>query len=346
MGTRGRSFAFFLLAWCFLSNLQAEPVLPGPRPDTLKRSGFDTSFIRDYKHLLTGRFFILYQESKLIYEDRDLGNVVLKPNLVYKPGIAGFYKWFGLGLSYYSPLSLKRADQYGKTRAYDLRINVYSKAFMLESYAQWLKGFYISNLTMPSGELYTNPSMVLISVGAAGYYIMNSSRFSVRAALIQNEQQLKSAGSFLARVALSYGNVTSDSGLIPPQLLRDYHLNSGGRVVKGSYYLAGFAPGYGYTWVFLKNFYVNAYAFLGAGWSFLSGSDSAGARLHASGFGLQFNPRLAMGYNSDKWYIGGSAAMGIWQVSALSDYTLLYDAPQFRLWVGTRFNVSKKKHKK
>jgi hypothetical protein len=343
---RSQIILTFLLLWIFAGMSFTRGFASASEGDSVRQVRHDSMYIRDYTHLLTMRFFILYQESKLIYKDQDLGDIVFKPNQVYKVGIAGFYHWFGLGLSYYSPLALKKSSTYGKTVAYEIRINLYSKMFMVEGYAQWLKGFYVSNFSTPDGGFYTNPSLRLLSVGASGYYIMNSRRFSIRAAYIQTEQQLKSAGSFMTRLSFSYGNIKTDSGLIPPQLLHDRGFDSLLNLERGSYYLAGFAPGYGYTVVFLKNFYVNADAFLGFGWSFLSGRNTTGEEARTNGFALQFNPRLAAGYNSGKWYIGGSAVMGIWQFSALSDYSLLYDTPQFRFWVGTRFDLHKKKNKK
>jgi hypothetical protein len=185
--------------------------------------------------------------------------------------------------------------------------------------------------------------MRTLSIGLAGYWIYNAKRFSIRAAYIQNERQKKSAGSLVVRPAFLYYEISSDHGIIPLEILDKYQLSSSYIVKSGKFYSLELSPGYVYTFVFLKNFYITAAVFPGIAAQFSSYSNEIKG-FYDSEFAFQVSGRFALGYNSDKWFLGGSVQTGFNEFSdRINNARFSYDVAQFRLWGGTRFDVFRKK---
>lgn len=306
----------------------------------------DTNYIEDYTNWLTTRLYLLYQDASFIVSSEKADNIIFRPNTNVKIGIAGFYRWFGLGLSMNNPFYHFNEEDYGKTQAIDLRINFFGRSVAAEAFFQNFKGFYITNIYPDTKARYTIPNMNLFSMGAYGYWILNSSRFSIRAAFLQNERQVKSAGSFMVRPGFSYYQVTSDSGLIPPELVEKYQIPANELILGGNFYSISLAPGYSYTFVFLKNGYVNLAAFPGVSYSsYVYNTEMNEFSGHDFIFNLGL--RVAAGYNNTKWFIGAAWITGFNDLDAYwSKSSFFYDVSQIRLWGGVRFDVFSRKKKK
>ncbi len=308
---------------------------------------FDSTYLADYTGLFTTRLFLLFQNASLLINTAgdNIPKIVYRPNVNLRVGIAGFWKWFGLGLSIDNPFYKTDQDAYGKTSTLDLRVNAFGRVVAGELFLQQYHGYFISSPEKPDGTHYTLPDMRTFSLGLAGYWIYNARRFSIRAAFIQNERQKRSAGSLVVRPALLYYNITSDQGIIPAGLVNEYHIPLTSVVTSGTFYSLGLSPGYAYTLVFLKNMYLTAALFPGvaAQFSSYSGGEKAFSDFE---FAFQLSGRFAFGYNSDKWFLGGSVQTGFNEVpDKLSKALFSYDVAQFRLWGGTRFDIFKKKKK-
>jgi hypothetical protein len=306
---------------------------------------YDTAYIFDYKYLLTARIYLLIQDTKLVLDQQESGKIIFKPNLPFKLGIAGFYKWFGLGLSLYSPFSFIDEQKNGKTKALDLRLNLYSNVFAIEGHLLRIKGFYVSNFAGPAGTHYTSPEMLIYSIGLSGYYIYNYKRFSLRSAYFQNEWQKKSAGSLIGRLSVNVSTLDADSGMIPRELLMDYNFDSLNNYTSGTLVSASLTPGYAYNFVFLKRCYLHAGLLAGPQYNSLTDRTS-GKNVQTGVFSMLLLFRGAIGYNGNKFHAGFSAILSGLQPLASEHYNFYMDPPQYRLWVGTRFDVFKKKTKK
>ncbi|MCK9218655.1 MAG: DUF4421 family protein [Bacteroidales bacterium] len=305
----------------------------------------DSNWVGDYTNKLTARFFLLFQNASLIINAENIGTIIYRPNVNVRVGIAGFWKWFGLGLSIDNPFYKMDKDKYGKTSVIDLRVNAFGRKTAAELFLQSYKGFYISSTKNSNNEFYTIPDMVTFSMGAAGYWIYNSNRFSIRAAFIQNERQKKSAGSFVIRPSFTYYNISSDAGIIPDEIINEYNIPSANHINRGDFYSIGLSPGYAYTFVFLKNLYITAAIFPGVAVQFFSYTTEQN-RYSNYEFSFQLDGRFALGYNSDKWFLGGSVQTGFNEVpDKLSNSMFDYDVSQFRVWGGTRFDIFRKKKK-
>ena len=309
-------------------------------------TAIDSIYIGDYTNLLTTRAFLLFQNASLLLhpEGNNIPKIVYHPNANLRIGIAGFWRWFGLGLSIDNPFYKTDQAAYGKTTAIDLRINAYGRAVAGELFFQQYKGYYISSSEKIDHSHYILPDMKSWSVGVSGYWILNSRRFSIRAAFIQNERQKKSAGSFVIRPAFLYCNISSEQGIIPPELVDLYQVPASKRFTSGTFYSLGISPGYLYTLVFLKNLYLTAGLFPGIAGQQSSFSNSLENDTRFE-FAFQFSGRFAIGYNSRNWFLGGSFQTGFNELpDKLSSSLANYGISQFRFWGGMRFDVFKRKN--
>jgi hypothetical protein len=315
--------------------------------DALLPVTFDSNYLADYTNVLTARIFLLFQNASLLVNtaDHNISKIVFRPNTNVRVGIAGFWKWFGLGLSINNPFYKTDPESYGKTTTLDLRVNAFGRSVAGEFFLQRYRGFYISSPKAPDGTNYIIPDMKTFSLGIGGYWIYNAARFSIRAAFIQNERQKKSAGSLVVRPAFQYYEISSDQGIIPAEIIERYHIPTTNLVTNGKVYSLGLSPGYAYTLVFLKNCYFTAAVFPGIAAQFFSIGREPDVSTGFE-FAFQLSGRFALGYNSDKWFLGGSVQTGFNEVpDKLSNAMFNYNLAQFRLWGGTRFDIFRKKKK-
>lgn len=324
--------------------------LSGAQSDTATRElppvTFESTYLADYTNLLTTRVFLLFEDASLLISPAvdKISNIVYRPNVNVRVGITAFWKWFGLGLSVDNPFYKTDRDAYGKTTTLDLRVNAYGRVVSGELFIQNYKGYYISFPERTDGTHYIIPDMQTFSFGLAAYWIYNANRFSIRAAFIQNERQKKSAGSFMIRPAFLYYRISSDHGIIPAEIVDAYHIPFTNLVTSGTFYSLGLSPGYVYTLVFLKNFYLMVAAFPGAAAQFSSYRNEYNGYTKYE-FTFQLSGRIAFGYNSDKWFLGCSVQTGFNEVpDKLSNALFNYDVALIRLWGGTRFDIFRKKN--
>ena len=313
--------------------------------NTLPGNTFDSSYITGYTGLLTARLFLLFQNASLFVNpgSERISKISYRPNVNVRVGIAGFWKWFGLGLSIENPFYKTDQDTYGKTNTLDLRVNAFGRYVAGEFFFQQYHGFYINSPEGPGDKHYIIPDMQTLSLGIAGYWIYNAKRFSIRAAYIQNECQKKSAGSLVVRPSFLYYRISSAHGIIPAEFVDNYLIPYENLISGGDFYSVGLSPGYVYTLVFLKHCYLTAAAFPGVAAQFSSWRNDVKSS-NGFEFSLQLNARIALGYNSGKWFLGGSAQTGFNEVpNQMSNALFGYDVAQVRVWGGMRFDFFRKK---
>ncbi len=308
---------------------------------------FDSAYIADYTGELTTRLFLLYQNATFFLNPAgdNIPKIVYRPNVNIRTGIAGFWKWFGLGLSIDNPFYKTDQAAYGKTTTLDLRVNAFGRSVAGELFMQQYRGYYILTPEKPGGSHYKLPDMRTFSIGFSGYWIVHANRFSIRAAFIQNEVQRRSAGSIIVRPSFLYYKIFSGHGIIPQALADTFGIPAVKQLVSGRFYSIGISPGYAYTLVFLKNLYLTAALFPGIALQF-SSFDNVTGRQSGYAWNVQLSGRFAVGYNSEKWFLGGSIQTGFNEVPVQVNNALFsYDIAQFRFWGGMRFNMFRKKHR-
>ncbi len=342
-----RCFKFFLAAFILLFPFTLQSQF------TFLPSKVDSTYIVDLSKKLTARLYLLRESiSFSINPEQIAPEIRYRPNTHSRIGVAGFYKWFGVGLSVETPLFAgKREEERGRSYILDLRVNAYSNAIVAEIVYQKYKSFYISNPTsiIDSWEKGMNyprrPDMSIHSFSASLYYVLNYKKHSLKAAYLQNMRQKKSSGSLIFGPAFIYLEILADSGLVPSNYMARENLNDELNIENGRFSTTGIYAGYSYTLVFAKYFYINASLLPGI-YYVHSNYHSPKDHYKGSEWSVLWFGQVAFGYNSDKWYCGISGVTGFQSdPMAVGTANFNMDLFQIRLWFGTRFNIFAKKKK-
>jgi hypothetical protein len=235
-------------------------------------------------------------------------HISYQPNVIGTIGVGGVFKRVsvnvGFRLAEQSPQHQLRQQQRGDSRYFDLQINRFGRKVGFDVYYQDYKGYYHRNPEAVYGawtsDIYPHrPDIDLLNFSANVYYVFNNERFSYRATHVHDEQQNRSAGSFILTSSFIYSELFADSSLVPRSMQSGY----GPGFSQGAFYGLAVVPGYAHTFV-VKKFYFN-----------LTGSASLGlqrSRYHLSdepprrGVSpfAKFIGRSALGYNGDRFFTG------------------------------------------
>ncbi|MFT4032039.1 MAG: DUF4421 domain-containing protein [Siphonobacter sp.] len=264
-----------------------------------KKNWIDTSYISTYNGQLTGRVYLSQKYSSLrLYNGST--RVIYRPNTTLNLGVGATYQSLTLNLAYGFPF-LNQNDAKGKTKYLDLQSHLYGRKWVYDLYGQFYRGYYLSTPYIPlfttsSGEYYKRPDIYLRMVGLSSYHLFNGHRFSYRAALVQNEWQKKSAGSWMTGAEVYYGSIGADSTLIPmtyqPQTeIRRVH-----------FFKIGPGVGYAYSWVLNRHFFATA-SLTGNLNINITKEYIADEKLNRVNVRPNLNYRAVIGYNSQLWNV-------------------------------------------
>lgn len=210
--------------------------------------------------------------------------------------------------------------------------------FNLRSYlSQWMlsfdfyniKGFEIvdTNFELPPSLNTLYSSFRVLKIGGTTNYIFNKN-FSFRAISFQNEWQRKNAGSFVPRISYYYTRLSNDSPekdiLVDITAGPAYYYN----LVLGKHWIAsaGLAAGVGVNMTHIKN----------------SPDDDNGTQW---GINYSLGSRLALGYNSQRFFIGFNGNTDYFQHSDSGDLRIQDRQFQLEFYAGYRFDAPKKWNK-
>lgn len=152
-------------------------------------------------------------------------------------------------------------DENGKTDYYNNNITYFHNNLMFQAYYQRIKGFYMSNPSgiypsWPSGDDY--PVRRDISSNDAGISLVYkfSEDFSYRAAITQQERQVKSGGTWFIGTQYNYLGLRFDNSLLPAGTESSYTPEAD-RFRGGDFNSLSAFFGGAYTLVFFKKFYAS-----------------------------------------------------------------------------------------
>lgn len=267
----------------------------------------DSNYVRMFPELLTARFYFSRKYTNLsLFDENQNTQLDYESNSTLNLGVGVTVKSFSLNLAYGFRF-LNDTEERGKTRFLDLQSHIYSPRFIIDFFGQFYKGLYLENtnqLISNYPEPYYRREDIYEQIfGLTAFYLFNYSKYSFRAAMIQNERQLKSAGSWLAGFEAYYNLVLGDSALIPyfiPEsdfaLVRDAdRINT----IK-----AGPSGGYAHTFIIKKHFFIMLSLTLHFGVGRYAYREIGEAAQPEFGFDIGTLGRFAMGYNNDRWYLG------------------------------------------
>lgn len=306
----------------------------------------DSQFIHTYKHFLTGRTYFSQK-----YTSVGIGGSSRYPSFRYRPntslnfGLGLTYDMFTLNLAYGFPFLNTNHTQRGKTKYLDLQSHIYSRKFVTDLFGQFYKGFYIApkNFVPNTTGYYSKPDLGISLIGFSTYYIFNSDRFSYQAALIQNEWQTRSAGTFLGGLDFHYGILSADELLLPEELKNDFPQ---GTVRRLRFVTFGPGLGYAYNFIYKKHWFATASLTGTLTVNFTKESNSFSDRAHI-GVSPNFLYRLGIGYNSKSWeYVFTLVNSSVQVAGAYSQTPYSFRTGNYRLTLARRFKLNKKTRQK
>lgn len=292
----------------------------------------DTSYYRTYEGMLTGR---VYSSNKYLLMDvrpEAKGGTPLayRPNTPNTFGVGATYDWFTLNLAYGFPFLNQYKRDRGNTRYLDMQSHVYGRRATIDFYGQFYRGFYLKPAN--NGPIETlRPDLGMTQLGLQYEYMLNWRRFSMRAGLLQSEQQLKSAGTVLLGMGVHYNVSRADSSLTESRTA----VPNGPSVRRFRSVEIGPSVGYAYTLVLWKRFFAT-----GAGTvSFNVGQVKAsggGQSVYHWGMRPDWGFKLALGINRPRWT--GAATWVAQRFNYQSaNYDLRFAGGQIRLLLAYRF---------
>lgn len=310
----------------------------------------DTTTINSYYQNLNNqlilRFYIL-QKSNSVDLSRDNESLRYRPNGTFSLGLGFNYKWLGLGVSIGIPTSVEQNQKYGRTKRFDLQVNLYSKRIGADAHIQNYKGYYLANpdkFTDWEEDYYPQlPDMNVSTLGASVYYIFNSDRFSYRAAFVGNQVQRRSAGSAVTGLFFSQDEVYTDSGFIPKEIgdttWTGYDLKS----FKATTF--GINAGYMYTFVIgQKGFFISLAAVPGIGYREYLIKVIPDSTEIKELVAMHLLGRIAIGYTRSNYFFNLSAGFNLRNYEYKS-YSMSLSTDQLRFTFAWRIETKASKKK-
>jgi hypothetical protein len=228
----------------------------------------DTTYVQVYPQTYSLKTYFSYRNFTLKLTDLEGqgSTIAYRPNNPLRLGFGASYKDIRFGFSVKLPSFF---PDRGNTHSWGMFINTQTNIFSwgFDFYLIRNRGYYLDNpeahipLWDKSMDYPFRSDIRTLNIGMATHIVF-SKKFSLKAAVIQSEKQLKSAGGIALDLALKFSGLRSDSTIIPYSQ-RDYYTDLVG-FGKGGFFTIAISPGYAYTYVY-KDFYATALAYLGVG---------------------------------------------------------------------------------
>jgi hypothetical protein len=316
----------------------------------LFRISYDTNYISSYVTDYTTRLYGSVKYSGMGYNDNLVGaSLAYKPNNSLVLGIGANHGFLGINLGLNFPFVNRDDEKYGETKYTDWTMRLFTPRFNATIYLQHYKGFYLSNTKdmIPGWEegdpYYIRSDIRTNTAGLEVIYIFNSNKFSYRAAILQNEWQKKSSGSFLVGGSLIYSTTIGDSSIVPTQLNYGLFYND---VLfdRSNNFSFGPVVGYAHTFVIKKHFFImgSVNGSGSIGFTRLLQVDSDEKVKSGLAFGVRSELILSTGYNSPRWYCGISYMnLSLETQAPIDERSISYNTGMFRVNIVRRFTTKK-----
>ena len=265
------------------------------------------------------------------------------PNLGPKVGLYFGWRWIFLGYNF--NLGSKKKDEPKKT---ELSLNFYANKFGVDLYYRKTggdvklrshEGFDIPNSSALEDIRFDGLNSKLFGVNAS--WIFNHKKYSQQSSYRHNTIQLKNAGSFIANLSYTRHNISFDHEKLPTEMIDHLNPNLKFNHIKYSNYSVGF--GYGYNWVFAKN-WVAGISLLPS----ISYKDSSIEGFECKdeswtkNLNLDFITRASVVYNTGKYFAGAMLVLNAYDYHK-QDLCISHSFGTLRIYAG--FNFWKRKNK-
>ena len=303
-----------------------------------KLNTIDTTYISPNKYNLA---FMLEQSSW--YEHYRLGSndgqsLNFAPNINTKLGVYFGWRWIFLGLSF----DIKDLIGKGKEKAprKEIVFNLYSAKFGVDLYYRKtgsdfkLSSYEKFNLS----QSYTNTQFNGFQSNIKGlnaYWIFNHKRFSYPAAYSQSTNQRKSCGSLLAGFSYSQHNISFDHTQLPEEMQQQLSPSLKFHSLRYTDY--NLSVGYGYNWVFAKNWVSNLSLLPAIAYKKSKINDTPQPHTHwIKDINFDLITRASIVYNNSKYFAGAALVMHTYDYRK-EDFSLTNTFGTLRVYVGLNF---------
>lgn len=233
------------------------------------------------------------------------------PNLGTKLGIYFGWRWIFLGYTF------DIEDLFGanknKPKKKEMSLNIYSSKFGVDLfYRKTGSDFKLrSNDGFGLDEQFRNINFDGLESqikGLNAYWIFNHKKFSYPAVYSQSTNQRKSAGSFMAGFSYSQHKISFDHKKLPEEMNSLLNPSLRFSKIKYSDYSLGF--GYGYNWVFAKNWVSNLSLLPGIGYKKSKIDDNDFKDEHwIKDINFNLITRAGIVYNNAKYFVGAALVL-------------------------------------
>ena len=293
-------------------------------------------------------------EHSTWYEHYQLGNnagtesqnLNFSPTLGTKLGIYFGWRWIFLGYTF------DVEDLFGsnknKSKKKEMSLNLYSSRFGVDLYYRKTgNDFKLRSISGFPQEFQSSHNIHFDGLeskikGLNAYWIFNHRKFSYPAAYSQSTNQKRSAGSFMAGLSYSQHNISFDCEKLPASILQQLSPSLRFNHIKYSDYSLGF--GYGYNWVFAKNWVSNISLLPSIGYK-KSRIDDNDFKNESWIKDINFDliTRAAIVYNNAKYFVGASLVLHTYDYRK-PNLSVTNSFGTLRIYAG--FNFWKKEKKK
>ncbi len=307
----------------------------------------DSTYIKSYANKLGIYFYNISKSSRFEFLDHELKKSInYRPNENVNLGLGFNYKWLGAAMAANFSFINNDNDYRGMTRSLDLQAEMFPKNWLVSASIQLYKGYYWSNPQSfypdwnADDSLFIRDDIFTYSLGTTAVYVLNNSKFSYKAPFANTEQQLKSAGSFLLGGTVSLYGVYADKPILPEAITELYP--EAAKIARLNSFLWGALAGYSYNLVIHKNLYANLTLMAGLNYQRVRTYDVNEQALVANGkVAGNGAARFALGYNTDKWYVGMMTYNNTYILRNTNRVDVNYQVSRFRFFYGRRFTAPK-----
>jgi hypothetical protein len=281
----------------------------------------NSSYVRLFPKTFTARIYLGEKVSIFTLRNGSEGGQRLpyRPNAILGLGVGVTIRGIGLNFSTRLPLHDQKEDLYGITRRRDLQVHRYRRRLAVDAYLQQYRGFHLSDSSqvsrVQSEAVYPYfPDLQQLRFGATVLRIPGGDKYSMRAAVNQQEWQRRSAGSLLYGVSLFSQFIHNGGADILPPFYRFpqmfYEQRSGDKLMEIQNYSLCINAGGGYNYVFpgQDHWFVGGSGDVGVGPAYsrlkLGHADGRETIIDGVRHNISANLRLQAGYNSEDWFAG------------------------------------------
>ncbi|NMH28322.1 DUF4421 family protein [Flavobacterium silvaticum] len=278
-------------------------------------------YFETYDQKVSLELFLLRKENTftLDYRDEDI-QLEMRPNSRTTLNLGASYDVIAFSFGYAPNFLEENKAVKDPSKMYSFELKLFPKRLM-----QHFEFYYQKGMTLEVMDTHASTyvgGMKTLKIGGSTSYRFNPN-YSFKAMAMQNERQIKSAGTFAPGISYYYTELDGN----------------GDADIDGKFYFVdiAFFPAYYYNWVIARHVQVMGGIATGAGLTFSHDEGTSTTALLVQGQLL-----LGLGYNSDSWFGGLNARVqvsshnsgeGVDVGDALGYFTLFggyrFDAPEF-----------------